>query len=170
MGGSVEDDHYDDYDEDEEYEEYDEEDEDIALAKKREEEKKAAAKKAEAKKAASKPKAAPAPKKTAAPAPAAPLTDSDMLKIKEDNRKMNYQLSAELFGGVDLSPISKPDIKLPNDQTFESFTPKTEAEYELFAQSIGGHLAVQSVRKFTFQTFHHLFSSSSSCHLSQSQS
>lgn len=145
MGGIVEDDHYDDYDEDEEYEEYDEEEEDIALAKKREEEKKAA-KKGEAKQASTKARAAPAPKKTAAPAPAAPLTDSDKVKIEEDNRKMNYQLSAELFGGVELSPISKPDITLPNDQTFESFTPKTEAEYELFAQYIGGHLAVQSVR------------------------
>lgn len=150
-----EDDHYDDYDEDEEYEEYGEEEEDYALAQKREEDKKAAAKKAAqatAKKAPAKPKAEPAPKKVATPAAAVPLTTEDKLKIKEDNRKMNYQLSAELFGGADTTPISRPDIKLPEGQTFESFTPKTEAEFELLAQYVGRHIAVNS-REFYYPKF-----------------
>ena len=146
----LDDDHFDDdeeyYEEDEEYEE----DEDVAAAvaaKKAAEAKKAAAAKAQAsKKAAAKPKVEPAPKKVAAPEPEKPLTSDEKKKIEEDNRKMNYELSAELFGGVDVKAISRPDTKLPRDETFESYHPKTDAEFELFAEYIGGHIAIHSVR------------------------
>lgn len=148
----VEDDHYDEDEYDEEYYE-DGEEVDAAIVEKRaeakrEEEAKAArAKEAAAKKAASKPKAEPAPKKSASSAPSAPLTNVDRMQIEKDNRKMNYDLSAELFGGVEITAPQRPDIKLPNNQTFENFTPTTEAEFQLFAQYVGGHLAVNGVRK-----------------------
>jgi hypothetical protein len=144
-----EDDNYDDYDEDEEYEEYDEDaEEDTALTKKREEEKKAAAQKAAPKKAAAKPKADPAPKKVAAePAPSGLSLSEQQAKNKEANRKMNYELSAELFGGIEVEVINRPSITLPNGQTFETFQPKTEDEFDIFAQYVGEHLAISSVRK-----------------------
>lgn len=153
---STEDDHYEEeeeyFEEDEEYEE----DPDVArmqAAKKAAEDaKKAAAQKAatDAKKAAaSKPKKQePAPVKVAEPEPEKPLTNDQKKQIEDDLRKMNYQLSAELFGGVSVSAISRPSIKLPRDETFETYEPKTDAEFELFAEYIGGHIAVNSVRVF----------------------
>lgn len=150
----LEDDHYEDeeeyYEEDEEFEE----DPDVArmqAAKKAAEDaKKAAAQKAAAdakKAAASKPKKQePAPVKVAEPEPERPLSSGEKKKIEEDNRKMNYELSAELFGGVSVNAISRPSIKLPRNESFETYEPKTDAEYELFAEYIGGHVAINSVR------------------------
>lgn len=147
---SLDDDNFDDdddyYEEDEEYEE----DPDVAAlaaAKKAAEAKKAAAAQVSKKAAAAKAKAESAAKNTAAPVVPEVSSKDQKKKIEEDNRKMNYQLSAELFGGVDIASISRPSIKLPEDSTFETFTPKTDAEFELLAQYVGGHIAISSVRK-----------------------
>lgn len=147
----IEDDNFEDeeYDEDEEYGEYDEE-EDVAVVEKRAEAKKAAQAKAASaskKTPATKPKAEPAPKQTASSAASAkPLTSEDKQKIELSNRKMNYELSAELFGGVDIASPSRPDFKLPGNQNFETFTPQSEEDFELFATYVGGHLAISGVR------------------------
>jgi hypothetical protein len=84
-------------------------------------------------------------------------------KIEESNRKMNYDMSAELFGEIKISSLAAPSITLGEGKSLENFEPSTEKDFELLADYLGAHVAAKQVRnKFHFLVY---LLSCSSCNI-----